>query len=140
MFRKRVVNLLPRKSGESDHKVNRISWITYQRYCEHESYEAYRYISHHALHDGAIVRGLPESIQVLETGAAHSLYISLVDLELRQKDCRFQLLQLMRLAIQQSIPVEYIRSGELIRGANGVSCTITEDIVSVLEHYPDLAA
>ena len=79
-------------------------------------------------------------MKALLSGSAETLYIAHSDLSENSQHVQSMFLQLLRIAIQQSIPVEFIRSGKLIHECNGVSCIASSPVNSRFSHQTSIAA
>ena len=132
LLRRRVIQLIPRQPGDTDFKILKVGKLTHKRHREYLSgnqlNEAIK--SGHVLEQ--LTTGVSGSLRALNSYAAGRLYVTADDLDLNamcidaQKD---SVLDVIRLAIQQAVPIHFVSSNRIMHQAEGIACLVADKAV-----------
>lgn len=132
LLRRRIIQLIPRKHGDTDLKILNVGKLTHKRHREYLSGKRLN----EAIKSGRVLEqlttGVSGSLRALNLSPAGTLYVAADDLDLNamcfdlQKDSA---LDVIRLAIQQAVPIHFISSNRIMHQAGGIACLIPEETV-----------
>jgi hypothetical protein len=132
LLRRRVIQLIPRKPDDTDLKILKVGKLTHRRHREYLSGNRFN----EAIKSGRVLEqlstGVSGSLRALNSCQAVSLYVAADDLDLNamcidsQKD---SVLDVIRLAIQQAVPIHFVSSNRIMHQAEGIACLIPDEAV-----------
>ena len=140
-LRKRVIQMIPRRSTDNDSRVHTISLLTHKRYREYKVRQRLNKLMGSIHESGHIVSGVQASLKALDSMVVNGVYVAIDDINLRHRSgivdsTHSELLEFFRKAIQQDVSIEFVTGCKVMKQAGGIACYLADEVVS----YRALAA
>jgi hypothetical protein len=139
LLRRRVIQLIPRQSVDSDNKIGIVGKMTHKRYREHLSSDRFKETVKSGQALDNVATGIPDSLCAIKMDVANRLYVAADDLDIsvgspwsiEHKDT---VLDVIRTAIQNKVPIDFVGSSKMMQQAGGIVCLRREQPIT---HRPD---
>ena len=132
LLRRRIIQLIPRKPGDTKKKIHKVGNLMHKRHREHEAHQRFNEIVKSGQALERLTTGITGCLAAISSRSVSALYLSADDLDLRAgaESCCWNektVLGVVRLAVQQSLPIEFIGSSKMMHLAGGVACMISQN-------------